>query len=53
MTYKYPEMRKIIPRLLAYYEPMIEAQHMGTVGASVAIPSTIVRELKELMETEA
>ncbi len=45
----YPELQKIIPMLLAYYEPLIPAQHMGTVGDDVPVPSEIVRELKEIV----
>ncbi len=49
---KYPEMQKILPTLLKYYEPMVAAQHMGTVGEPerVPVPSMIVAEIKELID---
>lgn len=52
MVYKYSEMRKILPRLLEYYEPMIAAQHMGTIGEDVPVPSGVVFEIREIMEAE-
>ncbi len=51
MTIRYPELQKVLPKLLAYYEPLVAAQHMGTIGnpEKVPVPSLIVAEIKEIM----
>ncbi len=46
----YPELKKIMPNLLAHYEKLVPAQHMGTVGPEVPVPSEIVKEIKHWME---
>ena len=50
---KYPELAKILPQFLDYYQPLIPAQHMGTVGEDVPVPSLIVEEIKEILKNNA
>ena len=49
MGMKYPELCKILPEFLNFYKPLIPAQHMGTVGEDVPVPSLIVLEIEEIL----
>ena len=42
-------MKKILPILLEHYKKLVPAQHMGTVGEHVPVPSLIVLEIEEML----